>query len=96
MTEEEGSSDGWWTDGLSSETLDEHLGVGVDEEVLEGVIVVGRRLGGSERPTEGCKVRTEMDTATEVSSTVEPSHVQARRTSSLRHRRAQSWIRGEY
>lgn len=38
--------------GLSSETLDEDLGVGVDEKVLEGIVVVRRRLGSRERPSE--------------------------------------------
>lgn len=40
------------TNGLSSETLDEDLGISVDEQVLEGIVVVGRRLGSRERPSK--------------------------------------------
>jgi len=40
------------TYGLSSETLDENPGISVDEKVLEGIVVVGRGLGGRERPSE--------------------------------------------
>jgi hypothetical protein len=41
------------TNGLSGKTLDEDLGVGVDEEVLERVVVVQSRSGRSER-TRAC------------------------------------------